>query len=91
MRYFLGFLGMVLGFCLIKYRERVGDMFGEPAWASKVGGVYNVVIIVGVFFFFWGIAAVTHTEDVLFGPIFSLIPLPGRNGPGPTGVPGTEF
>lgn len=90
MRYFLGLLGMVGGFLMVKYRERVGDMFGEPAWTSKVGGIYNVIIIVGVIFFFWGIAAVTHTEDVLFGPIINFIPMPGRDS-GPTGIPGTDF
>jgi len=89
MRYFLGLLGIIFGFVLIKYREPVGDMLGEPAWASKVGGIYNLVIIVGVIIFFWSIAAITNTEHILFGPILSIFPSSGR--PETGGIPLDQF
>lgn len=74
MNIFLGLLGIVGSFFLIKYRERVGDMIGDPAWAQKVGGIYNVLIIAGVLIFFWGVATMTGTSDVFFRPLLMLIP-----------------
>lgn len=70
---------MVLGFLLMKYREQVGDMLGEPAWATKVGGIYTVVIAFGIFVFFWGVATMTGTTDVLFSPIVTLFGAWARN------------
>ncbi len=72
MSYFLGILGIIASFFLLKYRERVGDMIGEPEWAHKVGGIYNVIILCGIFLFFWSLATVTGTTDILFRPILSL-------------------
>lgn len=73
-RIFLGLIGIVLSFCLIKYRERIGDTFGDPEWAMKVGGIYNVIVLCGVFGFFWSISYMTDTLDVLFAPIFWILP-----------------
>lgn len=92
MNIFLGLLGIVGSFFIIKYRERIGDMTGDPAWAAKVGGVYNVLIIVGVLIFFWGVATMTGTSDVFFRPLLYLIPgyqAPGGGSNG--GVPFGEF
>ena len=74
MKYLVSILGMVGSYYLIKYRERAGDMIGEPAWAAKIGGIYNLLILLGIFIFFWCIATITNTTDVLFAPLFWLIP-----------------
>ncbi len=74
MKTFLSLVGIVFGCLLVYYREQVGMAFGDPPWASKVGGVYNVVIIIGIFFVFWSLATLTNTTDVLFAPIFMFLP-----------------
>ncbi len=71
---FIGLIGIVCSFFLVKYREQVGNMIGEPEWATKVGGIYNVVLIVAIFFFFWSLATMTGTSAILFAPIIKLIP-----------------
>ncbi len=88
MRIILGILGILFGAVLIKFREQVGDMFGQPSWADKVGGIYNVIVIIGILIFFWSISYMTNTQDIFFAPLFYF--LPGRNA-GSAGVPGTEF
>lgn len=67
-------LGMVGSFFMIKYREYIGDAIGEADWMSKVGGVYNVVVILAVFIFFWSLATLTGTTEILFSPLLWLIP-----------------
>ncbi|MEK7217989.1 MAG: hypothetical protein AAB728_00840 [Patescibacteria group bacterium] len=67
-------IGIVASFFLLKYRERVGDMVGEGEWMKKIGGVYMVVIVVAVFLFFWSVAELTGTTDILFRPLTLLIP-----------------
>jgi len=89
-RFFLGIIGIGFGFVLLKYREQIGDMLGDPPWASKIGGIYNLLIIVGIIIFFWSLAYMTGTEQILFAPLFSMFP--GASGPPPApGVPGSEF
>lgn len=78
MQIFLGLIGIVAGFLLIKYREAVGDMLGDPQWAGKIGGIYNVVILIGILVFFWGVAAVTGTQDIFFGPVIYFLPHSSR-------------
>ena len=87
-RIFLGLIGIGFSFVLIKYREQVGDMLGDPDWASKVGGIYNIVILCGIIGFFWSIAYMTGTEQVLFAPLVYFLP---KGAPPPMGIPGTEF
>lgn len=74
MSFFLGLLAIAFGCLIIKYRERVGDMVGDPAWAGKIGGIYNVLILFGIFMCFWGLATITGTSDILFAPIVNLFP-----------------
>jgi hypothetical protein len=64
-------------------------MLGEPAWATKVGGIYNVIIIIAALIFFWSIAYITGTQDVLFAPIINLFPNSQRGIEG--GVPMDQF
>ncbi len=69
----MGILGIVFSFFLITKREMVGDMLGDPEWASKVGGIYNVVVILGVLIFFWSLATMTGTTGVLFSPLINFL------------------
>lgn len=66
MRFLMGIIGIGFGFILIYYREAIGNSFGQPEWASKVGGIYNVMIILGIFFFFASLVYMTGTFEVLF-------------------------
>ncbi|MBP7114084.1 MAG: hypothetical protein KBA40_01375 [Candidatus Peribacteraceae bacterium] len=88
MRIILGLLGIAFAAALIKYREQVGGMLGEPAWADKIGGIYNLVIIIGVIFFFWSIAYMTNTQDIFFAPLLNFLP---HSEPAAGGFPGAEF
>jgi hypothetical protein len=74
MRIFLSLIGIVASFFLLKYRERVGDAIGEADWMKKVGGVYMIIIIFSILLFFWSVASLTGTTDVLFGPLRHIIP-----------------
>ncbi len=65
---------IALGVLLIKYREKIADMIGFQEWMRYVGGVYNFVVIVGIFLFLFGIARLTGTVDILLAPIYSIIP-----------------
>lgn len=67
-------IGMSLAFLFIRYREAIGNMIGEPDWAIKIGGIYNVMILLGILMFFWSIASITGTTDVLFYPIVMFLP-----------------
>lgn len=81
MNFFLGLLAIGFGGCLIKFREAWADAVGEPTWAAKVGGMQIVMVIVGIVICFWGLATMTGTTDVLFGPILNF--LPGRHNNAP--------
>ena len=74
MRILLCLIGIVGSFFMLRYRETIGDMMGEGDWMRKVGGVYNFVIIVAVFIFFWSLAELTGTTSFLFAPITWLFP-----------------
>jgi len=84
MRYVLSIIGMVGAVFLLKYREQVGNMIGEADWMRKVGGVYNLVIVVALILFFWCVATITGTSDILFKPLLYLIPglVPPQEQPG---------
>ena len=72
MTIFFSLLGIAISYGLIRYREPVGDIVGNPDWALKVGGIYNVIILFGIFFFFWSLATLTGTTDVLFSPLLMI-------------------
>lgn len=69
MKYFFALLGIAASFVLLKYRERVGEMFGEADWMRHVGGIYGIVIIVAIFIFFWSVATLTGTMDIFLIPL----------------------
>lgn len=74
MQIFLGLVGIVISFFLLKYRATVGDMIGEADWMNKVGGVYNLIIIFSLILFFWSIAYMTGTMDIFLAPVMGWIP-----------------
>jgi len=71
--WFLELLGMAAGALLIKYRERVGEMVGDADWMRYVGGVYNFIVLIGIFIFFWSIAALTGTQGIFLAPLVWFI------------------
>lgn len=74
MRIFFSLLGILFALVLLKYREAAGNMIGEADWMQKVGGVYNLMIIISLLIFFWSVAELTGTTDILFAPIVWMIP-----------------
>ncbi|MBI3332209.1 hypothetical protein HYZ99_04635 [Candidatus Peregrinibacteria bacterium] len=74
MRIFLGLLGIALSLVLLKYRERIGNMIGEAEWMQKIGGIYNVIILIALIIFFWSLAELTGTTNIFFAPLRMIIP-----------------
>jgi hypothetical protein len=72
--YLLVAAGLIGPFFLMMYREAVGNIVGEADWMRKVGGVYNVIVIVALIIFFWTLAEVTGTTTILFTPFRYLSP-----------------
>lgn len=73
-RIILGIIGIFLSFLLLKYREKMGETIGEAEWMQKIGGVYNLMILVALFMFFWSLAYMTNTEGFFLSPLKYLIP-----------------
>lgn len=71
--WFFKLCAMGIAVALIKYRERVGDMLGEAEWMRYVGGVYNFVVIIAIFIFFWSVASLTGTQKIFFAPLYWLV------------------
>lgn len=74
MGWLLPIIGMVFSFYLVYKRQMFGDMIGEADWMLKVGGVYNLMVIVGVLLFIWCIAELTGTTGILFLPLLWMLP-----------------
>lgn len=79
MNTFLSLIGLVVSMLMLKFRGPLGDMIGEAGWMSKIGGVYNVIILVAIFLFFWSLAELTGTRDFFLG--FLKYFIPGRPAP----------
>ena len=77
----LSLLGIVGSVLMLKYREYIGNLMGEAEWMMRVGGVYNVVVIMAIFIFFWSLASLTGTTDILFRPLLWLIPGVNKGAP----------
>lgn len=78
MTFFIPILGIVFAFILIKYREQIGDVFGDPDWMRPLGGVYFVIVYISIFIIFWSIAYATGTTDILFKPFLWIFPWLGH-------------
>lgn len=75
-----GLLAIAAAFFLIKYREKIVELTGKFAWAEKYlgsGGTYNLMVILAIIFFFWGIAAVTGTTHLFLAPIMGIFSMGG--------------
>ena len=79
MGYFFPLLGIISSLAMLKYREQLGNFMGEADWMRYVGGVYNFVIVLAIFVFFWSIASLTGTTEYLFKPFLYLLPGGVRN------------
>lgn len=64
--YVLYAAGLVGPFFMIMYRESIGDLMGEPPWTRLFGGIYAVVVWIAIAIFFWTLAEMTHSTNVLF-------------------------
>ena len=82
MKYIFAILGMVASFFIIKYRESLGQSFGEADWMRYVGGIYGLMVLIGILIFYWSLATLTGTEEIFFAPIIWLIP--GMSTPPPS-------
>jgi hypothetical protein len=83
MEYLFPILGIAFAFVLIKYREQIGDVFGDPDWLRPIGGVHYTIVYIAIFIIFWSISSMTGTTSVLFRPILWLFPTV-RSGAGAT-------
>ena len=72
--FLISLAGIILSVLMIKYRERVGDMFGEADWMQKVGGIYGIIFISAIAIFFFSIAKMTGTTDIFLSPLINLLP-----------------
>ena len=73
MKYIFAILGIVLSFYIIKYREYIGSSIGEMEWMRKIGGIYTIIVLVGILIFFWSVATLTSTTDMFLAPILFFI------------------
>jgi len=79
MKFLFGIFGILLSLAMFKYRERVGELIGDAPWMQKLGGVYGVVMLTALFFFFWSIAAMVGSEHLFFAPLRLILgPFLGR-------------
>lgn len=78
MQFVLPVLGIIFAFTIIKYRETIGDVFGDPDWMRALGGVYFVIVYIAIFIIFWSIAVMTDTTSILFKPFLMLFPTLGH-------------
>lgn len=78
-QYVLPIFGILFAFTLIKYREQIGDVFGDADWMRPLGGVYFVIVYISIFIIFWSIAVMTNTTGILFKPFLMLFPTLGRS------------
>lgn len=79
MDYLPPILGIAFAFVLIKYREQIGDVFGDPDWMRPLGGVYFVIVYIAIFIIFWSISVLTGTTSILFKPFLWIFPWLGKN------------
>lgn len=72
MRILIGFIGIILAFLLLVFRERVVRFTGYIQWAENhlgSGGTYSLMVLIAIFFFFMSLMYMTNSFDLLFGGI----------------------
>lgn len=74
-RYLLSIVGIIGSFYLVKYREVIGNSLGEPAWMRSFGGIYTFLVFIAIFIFFWSLATITNSTDILLAPVKMIFPI----------------
>jgi len=70
MRFFLGLIGVILSILLVAYRVPVRNFVGQIKWAEDrfgSGGTYTLMVLVGIFGFFFSLTYMVGGFDVIFG------------------------
>jgi len=91
---FIGTLAIVASFFLLKYRVNVVATTGKFGWCEKYlgdGGTYRFMVICSILLFFWGVANLTGTEDILMSPLSNFLKMGGSGGGGNAGGSGDEM
>lgn len=69
-RIILGLIGAALSILLIVYRVRVRQFIGQISWAEQKigpGGTYAVLVLFGIFGFFFSLAYMTDSFGLILG------------------------
>ncbi len=74
MHYVLAIIGIITSIALMHYRQQFGDFVGEADWMYYVGGVYNAIVIFGIFILLWSLVSLFGITDIIFSPIIYLLP-----------------
>jgi len=74
MKYVLAIFGLFLSYGIMRHRESIGNSIGEMDWMRKIGGIYNIIVCIAVFIFFWSLATLSGTEDIFLYPFLKLMP-----------------
>ncbi len=70
MKMFLGIIGILLSYVMVRYRRHVVDFTGKFAWAEKylgMGGTYNAMILFALGLFLFSILYMTGSLEFIFG------------------------
>ena len=70
MKMFLGLIGILLSYVIIRYRKQVVDFTGKFAWAERylgMGGTYNALVLLAIGLFLFSILYMTGNMDFVFG------------------------
>ncbi|MFA7681807.1 MAG: hypothetical protein WCX61_02135 [Candidatus Peribacteraceae bacterium] len=72
MNIFLGLLGILLSWIIIRYREAIGNTLGEAAWMRSIGGIYYVIIFTAIFIFLWSLLMMFGLTNQVVEPIVRI-------------------
>jgi len=70
MRIVLGMIGVILSILLVVYRVPVRNFIGQIQWAEDrfgSGGTFTLLLLVGIFGFFFSLTYMTNGFDAIFG------------------------
>ena len=70
MKIFLGLMGILLSYVMVRYREQVVNWVGKIGWAERylgMGGTYNAMILFAIGLFLFSILYMTGNIDFIFG------------------------
>lgn len=75
MRFIWGIIGIVVGFCLIKYSFQITNIFGHIDWAEQHiggGGTYGLYKLVGVAVIIFALLYMFGNVGFITGPLSPL-------------------